>query len=407
MEEGSRKMSSLRHKLAKKRLRENSSLSLSSKKQVDRLFTEPLMLPPSCSPKSDEMLSGKMSPPKSSGSPSQLDKTSDVSYTSTELTPSDQRSNDEASSSLKESDLSSCDGAKSSKYTSSESEMENNYTQQLPDQLFTNLNVTFSQPSQHLPHWLALVNYSPHVQYHYKIKSGSLEEILEQDRKKLDQITQPEMISFQMLELLTEMNLTNDQTAENATSQSVSGTSQSLFSDSGNKFSTNSSGSDDKRSADSDPNCLDQKSLNSRSDLSNNENELLESRSDEKGFDFDAEPCKFPENDIKEGRARKQDAHIKTEALHNRADKPGTESGETSTGSHNDNVAKMFGRDFMMRGMEAESVCTHSSSVSFSSKINFIRKVFMKEEDEIDIDNLIFSLDWYGYFYYLFTSFLY
>ncbi|XP_059176055.1 uncharacterized protein LOC131955795 isoform X2 [Physella acuta] len=163
------------------------------------------------------------------------DAQSNCSKVSSDLTPSDDRSNEEAGSSLKESDASTKKMKGVSSVASSNS--SNDHTSQeegssavpakdaedLIKKLFVPLKVRMTQrldvPSN--PYWLVEAHLSPCVAMTYKIPTRQLENVLNEDKRKMTDLVQSPMVKQQLLQLLNEVDVKSGMTAATAATTST------------------------------------------------------------------------------------------------------------------------------------------------------------------------------------------
>ncbi|KAK3105239.1 hypothetical protein FSP39_020458 [Pinctada imbricata] len=154
---------------------------------------------------------------KSDGEASSVECESDYSKTS-DLTPSDQRSNEEACSSIKESDGSMKEVETSSKNSdfssndnksSSESEPEN---KKVPvsapyDVFFVPLPVKFCKKNKKSVPWLDETELNSMVEMEYSITSETLQNRLKHDKLRLRDMAQPDLVKQQFDAMVEELNL--------------------------------------------------------------------------------------------------------------------------------------------------------------------------------------------------------
>ena len=151
---------------------------------------------------------------KSGGESSSVGCESDFSKTSSDLTPSDQRSNEEAYSSLKESDGSLksdkvSDLSSNDNKDSSESEQENKApkTSTPYDVFFTSCPVKFSKKSKSTVPWLQETEMNRTVAMEYTLSSSAVKNRLCHDKLRLRDMSQPDMVKQQFESMLEELNL--------------------------------------------------------------------------------------------------------------------------------------------------------------------------------------------------------
>lgn len=139
-----------------------------------------------------------------------------------EMTPSDQRSNNENGSSMKESDgdamskKSDCSSDK--QQSNSESESEVKYDKDL-DKLFVTLNLCFPHLHKERSPWLAETELNKNVEMQYSMKMKDLNKTLHEDMSQMADFMQPDLIQAQLKALLEDINQTG------AASTSADGTS--------------------------------------------------------------------------------------------------------------------------------------------------------------------------------------
>lgn len=141
------------------------------------------------------------------------DAQSSSSKVSSDLTPSEERSMEEAGSSFKESDMSTPKGS----FASSNDKMSTDSSESAPtpradffDKLFVSLNVWMCQGSKvfrentvpTLPFWHLEAHMSKQVEMQYTIAPIDLPTILANDRRRLADMKQPHQVNCQLLELL-------------------------------------------------------------------------------------------------------------------------------------------------------------------------------------------------------------
>ncbi|KAH9513558.1 hypothetical protein Btru_033354 [Bulinus truncatus] len=148
------------------------------------------------------------------------DAQSSCSKGSSDLTPSDDRSNEEAGSSMKESDASTKKMKGVSSVASSNS--SNDHTSQeegssavfakdaedLIKKLFVPLKVRVSKKLETFsyPYWIVEAHYSQQVALTYKIPTRNLEEVLREDKRKMTDLVQSSTVKQQLLQLLSEVD---------------------------------------------------------------------------------------------------------------------------------------------------------------------------------------------------------
>ncbi|PVD35609.1 hypothetical protein C0Q70_02572 [Pomacea canaliculata] len=144
------------------------------------------------------------------------DAQSSSSKVSSDLTPSEERSTEDAGSSLKESDMSTPKGsfASSNDKMSTDSGGESVPTPKVDffDKLFVPLKVRMCQGGlvcsknslMSLPFWQLEAHMSKHVAMQYTMSPMELSTVLANDRRRLSDMTQPHIVNCQLLELLQE-----------------------------------------------------------------------------------------------------------------------------------------------------------------------------------------------------------
>ena len=126
-----------------------------------------------------------------------------------EMTPSDQRSNNENGSSMKESDgdamskKSDCSSDK--QQSNSESESEVKYDKSL-DKLFVTLNLCFPQLHKETSPWLMETELNKKVEFQYSMKAKDLQKTLQDDLNQMSDFVQPDMIEAQLRALFEDIN---------------------------------------------------------------------------------------------------------------------------------------------------------------------------------------------------------
>lgn len=163
------------------------------------------------------------------------DSQSNCSKGSSDLTPSDDHSNEEVSSSYKESTVSSnqtnsVSSVTSSSYSnherpSSEDDTTNAILAQdykdVFNKLFVPLKVNISKTSavHGPPPWLSQAHFSEKIAKTYKVGQRKLKEVLKDDWKKMQHLTQPTTVKQQLLQLLSEVDQSSAATATSVASQ--------------------------------------------------------------------------------------------------------------------------------------------------------------------------------------------
>ena len=126
-----------------------------------------------------------------------------------EMTPSDQRSNNENGSSMKESDgdamskKSDCSSDK--QQSNSESESEVKYDKLL-DKLFVTLNLCFPHLHKETSPWLVETELNKKVELQYSLKMKDLKRTLREDLTQMSDFMQPDLIQTQLQALFEDMN---------------------------------------------------------------------------------------------------------------------------------------------------------------------------------------------------------
>nr|WDE40062.1 Period [Platynereis dumerilii] len=167
--------------------------------------------------------------PKACSSPDKLSHDSDSACSdsgskgSSSLTPSEQRSHEEVTSSLKESDnASSVSGCSKEKNadpdTGSDSEHQMKITRGMLMRLFVPVKIDFVAMPMQDPVWIQDANFSAAVQMTYTKDTPDLHMTLNEDRKSLDYCPQPELVREQLDELV--MSLKSDSSERNYDSSS-------------------------------------------------------------------------------------------------------------------------------------------------------------------------------------------
>ncbi|XP_052760845.1 uncharacterized protein LOC128203458 isoform X2 [Mya arenaria] len=134
------------------------------------------------------------------------------SLNASDITPSDQRSNNENGSSLKESDAdamskksdsSSCDKQTSS--SDSESDIQNKCYDDIFKSLFTDLSICFRQWHSDMVPWLVNVDFDDKLQMNYHMGTQDQERVLQHDRTQLEALVEPELVQAQLRALMEEV----------------------------------------------------------------------------------------------------------------------------------------------------------------------------------------------------------
>ncbi|KAK3592455.1 hypothetical protein CHS0354_001575 [Potamilus streckersoni] len=133
------------------------------------------------------------------------DMESNYSKQSSDLTLSDQRSNEEAASSFKESDSSykkrTYKSKKHIRFQRNMKEVDN-----LFEKLFVSLPIIFPHLKKRLPPWLAEVNMTHLIKMEFTLRKRDLNEILAQDKVMLNKVIQPALVSEQFQVLMHELD---------------------------------------------------------------------------------------------------------------------------------------------------------------------------------------------------------
>lgn len=134
------------------------------------------------------------------------------SLNSSDVTPSDQRSNNENGSSLKESDgdamSKKSDSSSSDKQlvsSESESESRNRCTDNILDKLFTSLNVCYPHLHKDSVPWLLDVEFNEELEMKYHLECGDKESVLQNDMSQLENFDEPDMVKAQLNALMEEL----------------------------------------------------------------------------------------------------------------------------------------------------------------------------------------------------------
>ena len=181
--------------------------------------TEPVLLTPECEKwkKSKSMTSLKtMSSDNSSLKNELMEEVEDAevsdsvhSSNGSEMTPSDQRSNNENGSSIKESDgdamSKKSDSSSDKQQSNSESESETKYDKSL-DKLFVTLNLCFPHLHKKRSPWLAETELNEKVELQYSIKTKDLTKTLHEDMSQMADFMQPDLIQAQLRALLEDIS---------------------------------------------------------------------------------------------------------------------------------------------------------------------------------------------------------
>lgn len=149
------------------------------------------------------------------------DKSDSSSKNSSCLTPSDQRSNEEAGSSLKESDGASKESDSGSKESDNGSGEENKLPQRpilekidynsfhelfIPLTLRMNKKNKAEHKLSKLPHWRIEADMNKNIEMNYQLSSKNLTNVLEADQRWMNNLEQPSLVQEQLQALLNEIN---------------------------------------------------------------------------------------------------------------------------------------------------------------------------------------------------------
>lgn len=158
---------------------------------------------------------------KSESSDNDDDKSDSSSKNSSCLTSSDQRSNEEAGSSLKESDGASKESDSGSKESDNGSGEENKADQRPViekvdyasfHELFIPLTLRMSKKHEEehklakLPHWRMEAHLTKNIEMNYQLSSKDLSNVLEADRRRMTGLEQPSLVKEQLQVLLSEIS---------------------------------------------------------------------------------------------------------------------------------------------------------------------------------------------------------
>lgn len=171
------------------------------------------------SPK-DGSLSGDEGSGSDGGQKAEMeDSQSNCSKVSSDLTPSDDRSNEEAGSSMKESDNSMKNMKGVSSIASSNSSNDQNVQEEglgasvkesedVFNKLFVPLKIQVTQKldAPSTPYWLIEAHFSHRVAMTYKVPTRQLEDVLIEDKKKISNLVQTATVKQQLLQLLNEVD---------------------------------------------------------------------------------------------------------------------------------------------------------------------------------------------------------
>ena len=141
-----------------------------------------------------------------------------------EMTPSDQRSNNENGSSMKESDGDAMskrsDSSSDKQQSNSESETETKYDKTL-DKLFVSLNLCFSRCHPKEGAWLADAVFNDKVQLQYSLKTKDLNKTLHEDLIKMDDFMPPDLIHAQLKATFEDIQVSSDIDASAASGETA------------------------------------------------------------------------------------------------------------------------------------------------------------------------------------------
>lgn len=158
---------------------------------------------------------------KTESSDNDDDKSDSSSKNSSCLTPSDQRSNEEAGSSLKESDGASKESDSGSKESDNGSGEENKLPQRPSlekidynsfHELFIPLTLRMNKKNKaerklsKLPHWRIEADMNKKIEMNYQLSSKNLTNVLEADQRWMNNLEQPSLVQEQLQVLLNEIN---------------------------------------------------------------------------------------------------------------------------------------------------------------------------------------------------------
>ncbi|XP_052286115.1 period circadian protein homolog 2-like isoform X2 [Dreissena polymorpha] len=139
------------------------------------------------------------------------------SLNTSDITPSDQRSNNENGSSLKESDgdamSKKSDSSSSDKQViSSESELDTKTSiiDELFESLFIDLAVCFPQCHSDMVPWLVDVDFDDNLQMNYHMECKDSELILQRDRTRIEAMGEPDLVRTQLCALMEDISSNAD-----------------------------------------------------------------------------------------------------------------------------------------------------------------------------------------------------
>ena len=139
---------------------------------------------------------------------SSMDIESHCSKSSSDLTPSDERSSGEAGSSLKESDATSSKGSVDESKDSSESDVDvSNSTKKDNYHMFFVIPPILFVDHAKTPFWCRNCEMSRVVEMDYTVKPKDSDKHLEKDMRSMKNVVQPDLVKTQMGYMLEELNL--------------------------------------------------------------------------------------------------------------------------------------------------------------------------------------------------------
>lgn len=138
------------------------------------------------------------------------------SSNNSDLTPSDQRSNNENGSSLKESDgdamSKKSDSSSSDKQllsSESESETKNKTSEDLFSKLFVNMDICFPHLHRDCAPWLLDVEFNDDIKMKYHLETKDAETVLLSDQSQLEDLDEPDLVKAQLNALIEELGDSN------------------------------------------------------------------------------------------------------------------------------------------------------------------------------------------------------
>jgi len=141
------------------------------------------------------------------------------SLNTSDITPSDQRSNNENGSSLKESDADAMskksDSSSSDKQlmsSESESELKSKVCDDFFKSLFTDLSICFPQWHSDMVPWLVEVDFDDNLKMNYHIEKQDPEIVLQRDKTHLEAYEEPELVRSQLRALMEDVGSNVDLT---------------------------------------------------------------------------------------------------------------------------------------------------------------------------------------------------